>query len=84
AFLEDKLQAGVEAARREDALAIDAATTAAALKPELAALIDRAGPFGSGNAEPVLVLPAHTVVYAEEVGTAHVRTRLKSGDNATI
>ncbi|MBN8941343.1 MAG: single-stranded-DNA-specific exonuclease RecJ [Rhizobiales bacterium] len=84
AFLEDKLQAGVEAARREDALAIDAATTAAALKPELAALIDRAGPFGSGNAEPVLVLPAHTVVYAEEVGAAHVRTRLKSGDNATI
>ncbi|QCI68552.1 single-stranded-DNA-specific exonuclease RecJ [Phreatobacter stygius] len=84
AFLETKLEASVATARKQDALAIDAATTAAAIKPELAALIDRAGPFGSGNAEPVLVLPAHTIVYAEEVGTAHVRTRLKSGDNATV
>ncbi|CEJ13141.1 Single-stranded-DNA-specific exonuclease RecJ [bacterium YEK0313] len=84
AFLEDRLAPAVERVRREDALAIDAATTAAAVRPELAALIDRAGPFGSGNAEPVLVLPAHTVAYAEEVGTAHVRTRLTGGDKASI
>jgi single-stranded-DNA-specific exonuclease len=46
--------------------------------------IGRAGPFGSGNPEPVIALPAHTVSYAEEVGQAHVRARLKAGDGSSI
>ena len=29
-------------------------------------------PFGAGNPEPVIALPAHTLVYADEVGQAHV------------
>jgi single-stranded-DNA-specific exonuclease len=58
--------------------------TAAAANADLVALIDRAGPFGSGNPEPTLALPAHTIVYADEVGQAHVRVRLKSGDGATV
>jgi single-stranded-DNA-specific exonuclease len=84
AFLEERLAPAVAAARREEALLIDAATTAAAVRPSLVAMLERAGPFGSGNAEPVLVLPSHTVVYAEEVGGAHVRTRLKTGDGQTV
>jgi single-stranded-DNA-specific exonuclease len=32
----------------------------------------------------VVALPAHRIVYAEEVGQAHVRGRLRSGDGATI
>jgi single-stranded-DNA-specific exonuclease len=32
----------------------------------------------------VIVLPSHTIVYADEVGQAHVRVRLKSGDGAII
>ena len=47
-------------------------------------MIGRAGPFGSGNPEPILALPAHTVAYAEEVGQAHVRVRLKSADGAAV
>jgi single-stranded-DNA-specific exonuclease len=31
-----------------------------------------------------VALPAHTVVYADEVGQAHVRVRLKSGDGAIV
>jgi single-stranded-DNA-specific exonuclease len=84
AFLEERLAPAVAAARRDEALLIDAATTATAVRPPLVAMLERAGPFGSGNAEPVLVLPSHTVVYAEEVGGAHVRTRLKSGDGQTV
>ena len=41
-----------------------------------------AGPFGAGNPEPVVALPAHTLAYADEVGQAHVRVRLRSGDGA--
>ena len=36
------------------------------------------------TAEPMIVLPAHTVVYADEVGQAHMRVRLRAGDGATI
>ena len=44
----------------------------------------RAGPFGAGNPEPVVALPAHTLAYAEEVGQAHVRARLRAGDGAIV
>ena len=50
----------------------------------MVATIARAGPFGAGNPEPVIALPAHTLVYAEEVGQAHMRARLRAGDGATI
>ena len=32
----------------------------------------------------MIALPAHTVAHAEEVGQAHVRARLQSGDGAAI
>ena len=44
----------------------------------------RAGPYGSGNPEPMVALPGHTVVFADEVGQAHIRVRLRAGDGATI
>jgi single-stranded-DNA-specific exonuclease len=84
AFLEAALASAVEAARREDALLIDGAVTAAAANNDLVATIARAGPFGAGNAEPVIALPAHTLTYAEEVGQAHMRVRLRAGDGSTI
>jgi single-stranded-DNA-specific exonuclease len=84
AYLEDALASAVEAARREDALMIDGAVTASAANSAMVATIARAGPFGAGNPEPVIALPAHTLVYAEEVGQAHVRARLRAGDGSTI
>jgi single-stranded-DNA-specific exonuclease len=80
AYLEDALAAAVEAARREDALLVDGAVTAAAATNELVATIARAGPFGAGNPEPIIAFPAHTLVYADEVGQSHMRVRLRSGD----
>jgi single-stranded-DNA-specific exonuclease len=84
AYLEDALAPAVEAARREDALLVDGAVTAAAANGDLMTMIARAGPFGAGNPEPVIALPAHTVVYAEEVGQSHMRARLRAGDGSTI
>jgi single-stranded-DNA-specific exonuclease len=84
AFLEDALAAAVASARREDALLIDGAVTAAAANSDTVATIARAGPFGAGNAEPVIALPAHSLVYAEEVGQAHMRVRLRAGDGAIV
>src|SRR5271154_2643373 len=84
AFLEATLSADVEAARRSSGLMIDGAVTAAAANTGLVAMIGRAGPFGSGNPEPVIALPAHAVTYTEEVGQAHVRARLKSADGSIV
>jgi single-stranded-DNA-specific exonuclease len=84
AYLEEALGAAVAASRRADALRIDGALTAGAATGELVATIARAGPFGAGNPEPVLALPSHTIAYAEEVGQAHVRVRLRAGDGAML
>jgi single-stranded-DNA-specific exonuclease len=84
AFLEATLGPDVETARRANGLLIDGAVSAAAAGADLVAMIERAGPFGSGNPEPVIALPAHTIAYAEEVGQAHMRVRLKSADGAGV
>ncbi|MGA8499002.1 MAG: single-stranded-DNA-specific exonuclease RecJ [Xanthobacteraceae bacterium] len=84
AFLEAALSADVATARRSSGLMIDGAVSAAGANLDLVAMIERAGPFGSGNPEPVIALPAHTVTYAEEVGQAHMRVRFKSGAGAAV
>lgn len=60
-------------------LAIDGALAAGAATPDLAALIDRIGPFGTGNAEPRFVFPNLRVVRADIVGQEHVRCILADG-----
>src|SRR5580693_5074963 len=84
AFLEATLGADVELARRASGLMVDGAVSAAGANIDLVTMLERAGPFGSGNPEPTIALPAHTVTYAEEVGQAHVRVRLKSADGASV
>lgn len=84
AFLEDRLKADVDAARRDDALLLDGAVSASAAHAEMINTIARAGPFGAGNPEPVFALPAHTVAYADQVGQGHVRARLKSADGTFL
>ena len=84
AFLEAALSADVASARRLSGLMIDGAVSAAGANLDLVAMIERAGPFGSGNPEPVIALPAHTLAYIEEAGQSHIRLRLKSADGAGV
>jgi single-stranded-DNA-specific exonuclease len=84
AFLEERLTGAVEIARQDDSLLIDGAVTAGGANPELIATLAQAGPYGAGNPEPVIALPSHTLIYADEVGQAHVRARFRSGDGAVI
>jgi single-stranded-DNA-specific exonuclease len=47
--------------------------------------VERAGPFGAGQPEPVFVFAHHRVVDAREVGGAgHVRVTLRGGDGANL
>ncbi|HZL40741.1 MAG TPA: single-stranded-DNA-specific exonuclease RecJ [Pseudolabrys sp.] len=84
AYLEETLAPAVEAARRERALLIDGAVSAGGVTLALCEMLARAGPYGAGNPEPMLALPAHTLAYADPVGENHVRARFKSGDGKIV
>jgi single-stranded-DNA-specific exonuclease len=84
AFLEDRLRDAIETARASDHLAIDGALSAGAANSELWSMLERAGPYGAGNAEPIFALPSHVIVFADPVGAAHVRVRLRAGDGKQI
>jgi single-stranded-DNA-specific exonuclease len=60
-------------------LAIDGAVTAAAATADFAALVERIGPFGTGNPEPRFVLPQMRALRADVVGGAHLRLILADG-----
>jgi single-stranded-DNA-specific exonuclease len=84
AYLEETLAHSVEAARLDDVLLIDGAVTASGASVAMLTDIGRAGPFGAGQPEPVFALPSHTIAYAEEVGQAHVRARLRAADGTML
>lgn len=84
AFLEAALTDAVEKSRREDSLKIDGALSASGASLEFIASAMRAGPFGAGNPEPVFVLPAHQIAYADVVGQHHIRARLRAPDGAMV
>jgi single-stranded-DNA-specific exonuclease len=84
AYLESALARDVADARHVNELFVDGAVSARGVTPEFAATLNRAGPFGSGNPEPVVALPSHQLIFADEVGQAHMRLRFKAGDGAVV
>src|SRR5205823_472978 len=65
-------------------LAVDAMASCAGSTPALIEEIARLGPFGAGNAEPLLALPDVRVAFADVVGRDHVRLQLQGGDGARL
>lgn len=65
-------------------LTLDAVLAPSGATREIVELIARAGPFGAGNPEPLLVMADIKVVYAEAMQSGHIRARLQGGDGAQI
>jgi single-stranded-DNA-specific exonuclease len=84
AWLGEALTRAVTTMREDSGLAIDAALTARGASVELIEAVDRAGPFGSGNAEPVFAFPSHRLAFVDGVGNGHLRLSLVAADNAAI
>lgn len=84
AFMNATLAETVEATQAADALVIDAAVSGRGVSLDLLRRLEKAGPFGQGNPEPIFVLPEQRLVDAIPVGDAHLRARLRSGDGASI
>jgi single-stranded-DNA-specific exonuclease len=85
AHMSEALKDSVGVARALTALKIDAALTARGATVEFVEDMERAGPFGSGNPQPVFAFPAHRVKFPQVVGVGgHVSFQLTSDDGARI
>ena len=84
-FIAEKLAERVGLALLEDHFAVDATLTAGGAQTSVVEALERAGPFGSAQPEPIFVFANHRVVEAREVGSGgHVRVKLRSGDGSFI
>ena len=85
AFVTEKLTEPVSTMRLGDNFAVDATLTAAGAQPAVVTALERAGPFGQGQPEPVFVFPQHRLIEAREVGSGgHMRVKLRGGDGSFI
>jgi single-stranded-DNA-specific exonuclease len=84
AFLEDRLAVDVAAQRQRDVVSIDGALSARAASLELFELLEKAGPYGTGNPSPVFAFPAHRIAYADGAGNDHVRCMIEASDGARL
>jgi single-stranded-DNA-specific exonuclease len=84
AFLAEELTSAVAEAGDGGGLAVDAAINAGGATVELIQMVERAGPFGAGHAEPVFALPSHRVAYADAVGKGHLRVTLAADGGAMV
>lgn len=84
-FIEEAASDKVETLRDADGLRLDGAISARGLTLELAETLRRAGPYGSGHAQPVFAMPRHRVQNAQLFGAGgHVRLRLTAPDGAAV
>ncbi len=83
-FLEEQLARAVATSREADFLRLDAALTAESLTPEFVTEIQRAGPFGQGNPEPLFALPSHGLLDIRELRNGHLRITLASQGGARL
>ena len=83
-FLESAFTGADAALDAAHELALDAVSSPAAATPALVEEIAAAGPYGAGNAEPVLAFADVKVAYADVVGGDHVKLRLQGGDGTMM
>lgn len=82
--LDAALQSDVLAARQLPTLEIDATLSGGGATRELMELLDKAGPFGSGNPEPCFVFAGHRCGFSKTVGNGHVRCQLTGPDGVRL
>ena len=58
--------------------------TAGAATPELGRRLEAAGPYGSGNPEPVFVMPRHLLKDVMAVGAGHLKVRALAADGSSV
>ncbi len=83
-FLSARLGAGFNGEQPQPTLDLDGALQPGGATADLMRLIERLGPFGSGNAEPRFALTAARIVRADPAGEAHVRCVITGADGGRL
>jgi len=84
AFLAEQFANASAALAAASELLVDAIVSPAGATIAFVDEIAKAGPFGPGNAEPLLAIPNARVAFADPVGKDHVRVQLEGGDGARL
>ncbi len=84
AFMEREMAAELAALPETPELPLDGALAAGGATLGLLDMLERAGPYGAGNPQPLFAFPAHRVEWAQVVGEAHVKCTLKASDGSRI
>jgi len=84
AYFEEVAGEAVARLRDNQSLAIDGALSASGATLALHDALEKAGPYGSGHPQPVLVLPHHRLVGASLVGKDHIRATLAGADGRRV
>ena len=83
-FLENALHSDVARMNQNPELRIDAPLTASGATEELIQDLEKAGPYGSGQPDPIFVFPSHNLRFVDTVGNGHIRCSLSDGMGKTI
>jgi single-stranded-DNA-specific exonuclease len=83
-FLQARLSAPMQARNGAAPLWIDGVLSAGGVEAGLAALIEKAGPFGAGNPQPRFALGFLRLAFAQLVGGAHIRCAFESADGTRL
>lgn len=84
AFLADEFAKSGDSLAGASEMAIDLVVSPSGASVALVGEIGRAGPFGAGNPEPLVLVPDVQVKFADLVGKDHIRLRLAGGDGTVL
>jgi single-stranded-DNA-specific exonuclease len=84
AFFEEFAGSTVLDLASDAALKIDGALSASGATLALVDLIEQAGPYGSGHAQPVFALPAHKILDSRQVGANHIKVTIEGLDRTRL
>lgn len=84
AYFEEEAAAAVRTLRDSESLKIDGALSASGATIGLFEELEKAGPYGSGHPQPMLVLPRHRLLDARMVGKGHYRVTVAGSDGGRL
>ncbi|CAM1648086.1 DDH domain [Bartonella choladocola] len=83
-WLNEKLSPKVNDLHAHETLLVDGVLSASGATRELYEMLEKAGPFGSGNPLPVFVLPSHRLADVREVGKGHLMMSISNTEGKRL
>lgn len=83
-FIQAYLKEDVIAARQQQRFTVDCLIRPTAVSTQTVSLIERVGPFGASNPQPMFVLDDLNIAYAERLRGGHVRCAFNDRDGARV